>query len=197
MATYSAGGRFTLQVTGTNNNTWGVVLNNGVFQLVDDAIFGRAAFTLSGTKTLTSVNGATDEARNAILDVTGGTGGTVTIPSSSKIYMGRNNAAGNVIITTGGVTSVTLQTGDIMPTWTDGSAVYTLMLSGLNLRDYISAAGLNVPGTLPAQFGNAGKFIKTDGTNATWQQVQSADIGDIESYVRQKVLVYTLIFGGS
>ena len=68
-STYSSSLRLNLQATGENLNTWGVLLNNGVFQLVDYAVAGRLAFSLSGSKTLTSVNGATDEARAAMLDI--------------------------------------------------------------------------------------------------------------------------------
>lgn len=194
MATYTSGGRFTLQVTGTNNNTWGIVLNAGVFQLVDDSIFGRLAFTLSGTKVLTSVLGATDEARNAILDVTGGTGGTVTIPSTSKIYMGRNASVGDVTFSTGGITNAVLAAGDVMPLFTDGSAVYGLRLAGLGLKDYIAAMVLAATGSLPAVTGNAGKFVYTDGVVSYWKAVATTDIADFTSKVKKRALTYALVF---
>lgn len=175
-SSYSSGGRFTLQATGENNNTWGVILNSGAFQLIDTAIFGRLGFALSGTKTLTTANGAVDEARNAILDVTGGTGGTVTIPSVSKQYMARVASSGSVIITTGGITNVSLQTGDIMPVWTDGSAVYELKLSGFNLRDFISASVLGATGALPATAGNDGKSLIVSGGAWVPTQLTSANL---------------------
>ena len=67
-SSYTLSCRFTLQATGENNNTWGTILNNGVFALVDYALAGRLAFALSGVKTLTTALGATDEARAAMLD---------------------------------------------------------------------------------------------------------------------------------
>ena len=97
-SSYSLSARFTLQATGENNNTWGVILNNGVFQLVDDTVNGRIGFALSGSKVLTVVQGATDEARMAFLDVTGGSGGNIVIPSVSKAYFLRNAASGPVSI---------------------------------------------------------------------------------------------------
>ena len=73
-SSYTNSLRFVLQATGENLNTWGVLNNNSMIALADYAIAGRAAFTLSGSKTLTTANGATDEARAAMLDITGGTG---------------------------------------------------------------------------------------------------------------------------
>ena len=78
-----------------------------MFQLVDDNINGRLAFTLSGAKVLTSALGATDEARMAFLDVTGGTGGTVTVPAVSKGYFVHSAAAGDVVVSAGGAVSAT------------------------------------------------------------------------------------------
>ena len=55
-----------LQATGENNNTWGVILNAGVFQLVDDNINGRLEFVLNRREDpQRTVLGATDEARMA------------------------------------------------------------------------------------------------------------------------------------
>lgn len=184
---------FSKQGTGDNNNVWGVELNESAIQLIDEAIRGKVAFSLSGPKTLTSQNGGSNEARCMFLDVTGGTGGTILIPSYSKLYVVRNGSSGNVIISTGGATTVTLEAGDLNIAISDGAAVRQLQIAGLNLRDYIAAAGFSDV-ELPAQAGNAGKFVRTDGTNATWQQIQTADIGDFQTEVRRLVLVNTLIF---
>jgi hypothetical protein len=136
-SSYTTSARFTLQATGENNNTWGVILNQGVFQLVDDNVNGRLAFSLSGAKVLTSALGAPDEARLAFLDATGGTGGTVTIPAVSKGYFVRNATAGNVVISAGGAIVATFQTGDIGPVFSDGASTYGLALSGKPLGQYI------------------------------------------------------------
>jgi hypothetical protein len=158
-SSYSASARYTLQATGENNNTWGVILNNGVFKLVDDNINGRLAFALSTTKTLTTALGATDEARNAFLDITGGIGGAVVIPAVPKGYFIRNASAGLVSITTGGPGPCALGPGDAGPVFTDGSAVYPIMLAGLSLIDYISAAIISGGATFPPAVGNLGKVL--------------------------------------
>ena len=168
-SSYTLSCRFTLQATGENNNTWGTILNNGVFALVDYAIAGRLAFTLSGVKTLTTALGATDEARVAMIDVTGGTGGKVVIPASSKGYFVRNVASGNVVFSANGAQDATFQWGDIGPIWTDGNFVHQLRLSNLNLRDYI-ASQVTGGGNLPSPTGNLNKvlIVLDQGLGPTW-----------------------------
>ena len=137
---WTSSGRFVLQATGENNNTWGVILNQGAFQLIDDAIMGRLPFVLSGTKVLTTAQGATDEARMAFLDVTGGAGGTISLPPVPKGYFLRNNAAGPVTVAQGGPITATFQHGDMGPVFTDGAgSVFQVLLGNLPLRDFIGA----------------------------------------------------------
>ena len=169
-SSYTASARFTLQATGENNNTWGVILNQGVFQLVDDAITGRLAFALSGDKILTTALGATDEARMAFLDVTGGSGGNVVIPAVPKGYFLRNGAAGQVVISAGGVSSAIYQPGDAGPAHSDGATVYGLQLGGVPIGqfirdadqaiiDYINLAITSGSLDLPPATGNLGKAL--------------------------------------
>lgn len=136
--------RLEKQAPGENNNSWGTHLNDGVIDLVDFAIAGAAAFTLSGSKTLSTNNYAADEARAAILNVTGGSGGTITIPNVSKAYLLRNGSSGNVVVTTGSGTSVTIAAGQITSVFCDGSnvvaALQTLNTQMKAISDLTSAA---------------------------------------------------------
>lgn len=193
-STYTPSLRFTLQATGEGLNVWGVILNSGVFSLVDYSIAGRAAFSLSGSKTLTSNNGATDEARAAMLDITGGTGGTITIPAVSKIYLVRNGASGNVVITTGGGQTVTIRPGESLLVFTDGTDVrstFSTDFMGNRItnvgtptasadaatKSYVDTTAWNLnTGILPGQGGNAGNFLTTNGSVASWQQIQVANV---------------------
>lgn len=119
-SSYSASFRLNYQAAGDNLNLWGIILNNGVFQLVEDAVAGSLSFALSGTKTLIVNNGATDEARNMVLNVTGGTGGTITAPAVKKLYLVRNATTGSVIVTAGGV-GATVISGQTSWVWCDGT----------------------------------------------------------------------------
>jgi hypothetical protein len=169
-SSYSASARYTLQATGENNNTWGVILNNGVFQLVDDNVNGRLGLALSGTRVLTTALGAPDEARLAFLDVTGGSGGTIVAPAVPKGYFLRNNAAGVVTVTSGGPSTALFQPGDAGPMFSDGNAVYGLMLGYKPLHqyindadqaviDYVNAAISSGSIELPPAAGNNGKAL--------------------------------------
>jgi len=162
--------RFELQGTGENLNTWGQKLNTSALALIDTAIAGVTAFTLSGSKTLTSSNYVADEARSAVLNITSGTGGTVNIPAVEKCYLVRNNTSGPVVIDTGSST-VTLVAGEINAVFTNGSSIYAA-----NSKSYVDAAILNasLSADIPSQAGNAGKFLGTDGTIASWTAITSA-----------------------
>ncbi len=176
-STYSLRFRLNYQAPGDNLNLWGGVLNVGVFQLLEDAIAKRVAFALSGAKTLTTANGADDEARCAFLDVTGGTGGTVTIPSVEKSYLVRNGSSGDVVITTGAGAIVTLLATEVTQVVCDGSNVRTPGFNGMGWKSYIASLAFESV-ELPDQAGNAGKFVKTNGASASWQSVATADITD-------------------
>lgn len=158
------------QTPGTNDNAWGDVLNDEVIQLVDEFIAGRAAFTLSGTKVLTSTNGVTNEARMAILHVTGGTGGNVVIPARSKLYLVFNEASGDVTLAPTGGVAATVETTEAVMVFCDGTDCYSLGVGGVSWKAYVDAqAFAALAGDLPGQPGNTGKVLSTNGTVASWQ----------------------------
>lgn len=191
-STYSSRLRLNFQAPGDNLNTWGLVLNTDD-QLLEDAIAKRVAFALSGPKTLTTANGADDEARGAFLDVTSGSGGAITIPAVEKLYAVRNGASGDVSITTGGATNATVKPGEVGWVVSDGANVrrvqFTDYLGGritgvgtpVNSTDavtkgYADALAFNavaLPGQGP---GTIGQFIRSDGTNAGWATVAVTDV---------------------
>lgn len=175
---------FDQQGPGDNPNAWGDVLNESVIALVDEAIRGMASFTLSGTVVLTSTNGESNQARCAILNITAGTGGTVIVPDQTKIYLVFNQASGNAVISASGGTDATIEAGDALLVFCDGTNVRQLLIAGLPLRDYIGAAVLAATGSLPALTGNAGKFLFTDGSSSYWKFAQTTDLGDYETAVK-------------
>lgn len=112
-STYTTRNRLEKQAAGENSNTWGIRLNTNVIDLLDFASDGMTSFTLSGSKTLSANDGAADEARARYLNITGGTGGTVTIPNVEKVYLVRNNSSGTVTFTTGSGTTADVAASDI------------------------------------------------------------------------------------
>lgn len=158
MASSSTPLGFNKQGTGDNTNTWGVVLNDEVIALIDEAIRGMVSMTLSGSYTLDATNYESNEARCMFLNITGGTGGTITLPAISKFYFVRNATTGDVILTVGGA-AATIPGEAVLPVVSDGASVWTLRLADLPLKDYIDAAVLTATGTLPATTGNEGKAL--------------------------------------
>lgn len=170
--------RFRKQEVGAKTNAWGGDLNeDGGSDRIDESVDGWTEFTLSGSKTLTSVNYETDEARKRVINVTGGTGGTVTIPSVEKWYLVRNGASGSVVITNGS-NSVSLPAGEICEVLTNGTAIYKS-----NSKDYVDSAILNasLSADIPSQAGNAGKYIQTNGTIASWEDITTADVFGLDT----------------
>lgn len=173
---YTARARLVLQAPGEGLNLWGVILNQGVFALVDEARAKRVAFPLSGNKTLTTELGASDEARSAFLDITSGTGGTITIPSVEWFYVARNGASGPVTITTGAGEAATLEPGAIVLVVCDAGNVRLMRDTAMATRAYVQGIAFGSVGDLPDIAGNAGKFVFTDGVSASWKYVTMADV---------------------
>jgi hypothetical protein len=202
-SSYSTSFRLNYQAPGDNLNVWGTTLNTGVFQLLEDALAGAVTQTLSGALTLTSVNGATDQARCLALNITGGTGGTITAPGVKKLYFVRNAASGAVIVTTGAGATASFAAGEVGFCYSpDGTNFYrtstTTNFGGVTLtnlgspsaatdaatKGYVDATAFAMAaGSLPAQTGNAGKALITNGTAASWgiPTLTTSDITDYAS----------------
>jgi hypothetical protein len=116
MTTYTDRLRLALQETGENDTTWGDVLNAGVFTLLEHAIAGMVSVSVAaGNVTLSASNGAEDQARYAILNLTGTppSARDVIVPARSKIYLVINSTSGGQTITvkTASGTGVTIPAG--------------------------------------------------------------------------------------
>jgi len=154
-ATYSDLLRLTKQATGDNNNTWGSVVNSGVIELLEDSIAGTVSVdvTTSGgtTISLTSNNGATDEARNAIINISGlpaATGTVIEVPAVSKTYLVKCSLQDTNTITVspaGGGTGVSFADGDTRYVYCDGTNIHTVNESTLSSMGVTaSASEINV-----------------------------------------------------
>ena len=101
-STYDPLLRLELQATGENATTWGTKTNNNL-DLLAEAISGAVNLNVagSGDYTLSTANGAEDEARQAILVLTGALTGNrnLIIPSSPKNYNIINQTSGAFTIT--------------------------------------------------------------------------------------------------
>lgn len=131
MTTYSDLLRLALQGTGENDTTWGDVLNSAVFELIEDSIAGMVSISLAaGNVTLSASNGATDQARFAMLNFTGtlASSRTVTVPSSTKFYLAINSTAGaqTVTLKTAAGTGISLPAGKALWLYCNATDVYSI-----------------------------------------------------------------------
>ena len=96
-ASYTTRIRLTKQGNGDNDSTWGTVLNDEVIDFTDFAIAGYTTISLAaGDVSLTSTDGSPDQARSAMLELSGTLGAAqkVYLPGVSKTYIVRNNTSG-------------------------------------------------------------------------------------------------------
>jgi hypothetical protein len=96
--------------------------------LLEQAITGVANIAmLDADRTLTNANGISDEARNAVLVVTGALTATrnLIVPTSNKFYAVRNATTGNhsIVVKTSAGTGVTLGNGFTQLMYCDGTNV--------------------------------------------------------------------------
>jgi hypothetical protein len=178
--------RFEKQGVGENLNTWGVRLNNAL-ERIDKAIAGATPIAMTGgVYTLSTANATDDEARSAILLLTG-TGGTLVIPPVSKLYTMRNAGNAPVLVTTGAGETATVRPGDTTQVMCDGAGCTTPKIAGLDVKQYVDAQAWNgMTGTLPGQLGAANHILRTDGTNPYWHLPTTAMLADITTYTRAR-----------
>ena len=128
-ATYTTRIRLTKQGTGDNDSTWGVVLNDEVIELTDYAIAGYTTISLAaGDVSLTINDGTADQARSAMLELTGTLTGDrgVYLPTNiSKSYIVKNDTSGaySATVLINGGTGSAIPQGSSVIVFTDGTTV--------------------------------------------------------------------------
>jgi hypothetical protein len=185
MPTYTPSGRTSLQDTGSNNNTWGIVLNQQGLALIDTQIDGISIVTITGDHVLTSLNGQADESRAKQLRLTGSPAAnfSVTTPNVPKTYIVENLTGKIATFTTGSGSTVAIDTSDVVEINTDGADWKTLSYGGLSLKAYISAVAAGGAGTVPSPIGNDGKFLTNNGTIAFWDVISALQLSDYNTKI--------------
>ena len=150
-----------LPTTGDLAGLWGYTVNDSITSLLDSAVAGTTTLTVDTDTTLTTTDGAANQARSAIINwtATGTVTRNITAPATSKIYVVFNNTGSTqsiVIRGTGPTTGVTIVAGDqAMVAW------------NTTLNDFEKVGGGNPAGaTTQLQFNNAGNFGASSGL--TW-----------------------------
>lgn len=157
--TYTDSGRFPLQGTGDNPNTWGDIANTA-FSLIDDMIGGvHTVNVTTGTDvTLSTSDGSTDEARNMVLKLSGTPSANINVivPAVEKMYLidGSGLSGSNTVtVKPSGANGVEVSSGEGKVVYCDGTDVIEIevtpdnvMITTNNLSDLtnVSAARDNL-----------------------------------------------------
>jgi len=203
-------------VTGTESGTWGTVVNDEITALVEQAVAGGTSISVTaGNVTLTDTDGVSNQARNAILLITGtpGTSRNVIAPSSSKVYVVINGSDSAIVLKGAATTGITIPTGTKTIAFWDGSDFVSLSSSvfsifgtsaaggaarfyedtdnGTNYTGLQAAASIasNVTFTLPNADGTSGQVLQTNGSGVLSFTTPSSGISTGKS------IAMAMIFG--
>lgn len=133
-STYSTSLLIELQADGENASTWGQKANND-FNLFEQAIAGRVVVNVAGgvDVTLTRTNGASDQNRNAIVELTGlmTANFNVIVGTATKLWLFYNNTTGAFVptIKTAAGTGIVVAQGARRWLYCDGTNVVDALSS--------------------------------------------------------------------
>jgi len=147
-----------LPTTGDLSGTWGTTVNDSITNLLDTAVAGTTTLSTDGDVTLSTTNGAANQARSAVLLCTGARTvlRTITAPAQSKAYVVINQTTGGFgvkVVGAGPTTGVTIANGDKALIAWNGSDFVVVSSTSIS----------NLTGTLPVTSGGTGQTTYTDG----------------------------------
>jgi len=126
-STYSTNLRLELIGTGDQQGTWGNTTNNNLGTLLEEAIGGYVTVdATAGNVTLTTVNGASDQSRNMVVNVTGTPGASrdVICPAIRKVYIVKNSTDSSIVFKTASQSpGITVPVGSTVFTYVNGTDV--------------------------------------------------------------------------
>lgn len=121
--------RLELMATGDQSGTWGDTTNTNLGTLLEQAITGYLSVAQGDVAnlTLTTTNYATDQARNAVIEVTGALTATrnVVVQTAEKLYTIKNSTTGgfSIVAKTSGGTGISIPPGASIDCYSDGTNV--------------------------------------------------------------------------
>jgi len=106
-----------LPTTGDLSGTWGTVVNDSITGLLDSAVAGTTTLSADADVTLSTTNGAANQARNAVIlwTASGSVTRNITAPAQSKAYVVINATGGTQAIVlrgAGPTTGITVAVGE-------------------------------------------------------------------------------------
>ena len=149
-STYSTSLKLTLIGDGEQSGIWGQTTNTNLGTLLEQAITGVQNIIMSDANyILSDYNGVSDEARNAVLVVTGANNAIrdVIPPVVKKVYTVVNNTSGGYAIRVIGATG----TGISIP----NGATALIYCNGINFYQALSSGSLTTNNFTIQQVGNS------------------------------------------
>jgi len=149
-STFSPSLRIELIGNGDQSGTWGTTTNNNLGTLIEQGITGvQSIVMVNANYTLSNFNGVSDEARNAVLVVTGSNGAIrqIICPLVNKTYIVTNNTTGGFAITIGGSTgsTVSIPNGVTAQVYCDGINFFSSQTGSAG--NFAISGNLTVSGT--------------------------------------------------
>jgi len=183
-STYSTSLKLTLIGDGDQAGIWGQTTNTNLGTLVEQAIAGVATITMTDANyTLTNFNGVSDEARNAVLVVTGTNTAVrdVIPPVVEKLYTVVNNTSGGFAIRVIGATGtgVTIQNGFTALVYCDGTNFIQALNSGTSSVNTSNYTIQQVGSTLVFQYNGAN--VATLSSTGTFNVVNLAASANVSA----------------
>ena len=130
--------KLALPVTGELSGTWGDVVNDNITSMVEQAIAGLATINTwsANSHVLTTANGTTSESRCAVLVAQNGSGlaaaGEIVCPTSSKLYVLKNDTSYAITLKTAAGTGVAVASGNTAFLFCDGTNVNACVTTIVN-----------------------------------------------------------------
>ena len=191
-STYSPSLKITLMGDGDQSGLWGQTTNTNLGTLVEQAITGVVSIVMSNANyTLTNFDGVSNEARNAVLVVSGANSAVrdVIPPVVEKLYTVVNNTSGGFAIRIIGATGtgVSIPPGITALVYCDGTNFVQALSSGTTSVNTSNYTIQQVGSTLVFQYNGAnvatlsstGNFSVAGNSNVAGEIIA---VGNITAY---------------
>lgn len=145
-----------LPTTGDLSGTWGTAVNDQITSLLDSAVAGTTTLSTDSDVTLSTTNGASNQARQTILlwTASGSVTRNITTPAQSKAYVVINATGGSqsiVIRGSGPTTGVTVVAGErCLVAWNGSDFVKVASVTSVSVASANGFAGSSTTGNTPA-----------------------------------------------
>jgi hypothetical protein len=137
-SSYSTSLKLELIGSGDQSGTWGTTTNTNLGTLLEQAIVGQTTITMANADyTLTDYNGASDEARNAVIIISGSQNASYSVicPAVQKLYIITNSlsASATAYFKPLGGSALTIANGNTVLAYCTGTSMVAL--------NYVATAG--------------------------------------------------------